>query len=344
MVACVLAGLVLNGAVGVAFLKEANSEWPSGSERSVLSLGGIEANREAIQPIEPPRVKPPIIPPKHPKPPEGDKPVDVTTPKAPTPDPSAPGESVLPFPHPLITEVLYAVPTGEKGDANRDGSRHAAGDEFVELVNPHSKPIQLKGYTITDRNPPGKGQLKFTFPALELPPGGVVVVFNGCEQGWGKGEAGEVLVGDSRAAKKPNPSFFGAYVFTIKNTAERTSWSNSGDYALLSDPAGNPVHCVHWGDFSEPIPSATLTEKVPTTSKASVQRINFAQAFTAHTDLESPEPPTVSSPDEEDGSSDPTARLERGRVCSPGWFPGLLSSAGSSDGDKKAFPGSRDKR
>ncbi len=270
-----------------------------------------------VQPVEPLKVKPPIIPPKHPKPAPADKPVDTNTPKAPTPDPADSGDALLPFPHPLITEILFAVPAGENGDANRDGSRHATGDEFIELINPHSKPIQLKGYTLTDRNPPGKGQLRFVFPALELPPGGVVLIFNGCEQGWGKGEQSLRVVGDAKAPPKhPNPHFHGAFVFTLKNTSDRTSWSNTGDYALLSDVSGNPIHCVHWGDFNEPVPAATLTEKLPITTKASLQRISLAGPFTAHTDIESPEPPST-------GDDDPAtipSNLQRGRPFSPGWF------------------------
>lgn len=57
------------------------------------------------------------------------------------------------YPHPLITEVLYAVPTGDEGDADKDGDRSATGDEFVELYNPHDRPIQLKGYTVCDGTP-----------------------------------------------------------------------------------------------------------------------------------------------------------------------------------------------
>lgn len=56
----------------------------------------------------------------------------------------------VPFPHPLITEVLFNVPSGARGDANGDGTRDAVGDEFVELINPHDKPIQLQGYVLTD--------------------------------------------------------------------------------------------------------------------------------------------------------------------------------------------------
>jgi len=90
--------------------------------------------------------------------------------------PSSPPADAAPPPRldPIITEVLYAVPTYE-GDANRDGERNATGDEFIELTNPHDTPIQLRGYTLTDRNAPDKGQMKFVFPTLTLEPGEVVV-------------------------------------------------------------------------------------------------------------------------------------------------------------------------
>ena len=60
--------------------------------------------------------------------------------------PSAAPKPPVEFPHPLITEILYAVPKGDAGDANQDGKRSPTGDEFVELINPHDKPINLKGY------------------------------------------------------------------------------------------------------------------------------------------------------------------------------------------------------
>lgn len=52
--------------------------------------------------------------------------------------------------HPIITEILYAVPSGPRGDASADGSRDAIGDEFIELANLGSRPIQLKGYSLVD--------------------------------------------------------------------------------------------------------------------------------------------------------------------------------------------------
>ncbi len=64
------------------------------------------------------------------------------------------------WPHPLITEVLAAVPSGARGDANGDGNRDAVGDEFIELVNPHDKPIQLKGYMLVDSDAWSPGAAK----------------------------------------------------------------------------------------------------------------------------------------------------------------------------------------
>lgn len=60
------------------------------------------------------------------------------------------GKAAVAFPHPLITEILYAVPSGDEGDADQSGQRDAIGDEFVEIVNPHDKPIELEGYRLTD--------------------------------------------------------------------------------------------------------------------------------------------------------------------------------------------------
>ncbi len=236
-------------------------------------LPWIEPPTEKPPSKERPPVKAPITPPT----PEGEK--------------SSPAAPVV-FPHPLITEVLYAVPNTPEGDANKDGTRQVAGDEFIELINPHDKPIQLLGYTITDRNPEKKGQLKFTFPAFELPAGGVVVVFNGCESTW----SGVGPVGDAQKAPTgPNESFDNAFVFTARISSTRTSWANNGDYALLSDPGSQPIHVVSWGTFKEKIPEATLVETAPVTTKASVQRESLTGAFTIHRTAEK-EPKVAFSP------------------------------------------------
>jgi hypothetical protein len=234
--------------------------------------------------------------------------------------PASADSAPIAFPHPLITEILYAVPNAAEGDANRDGSRHVAGDEFVEIINPHDKPINLLGYSITDRNAPKKGQLRFTFPSVVLPPRGIAVVFNGCEQGWAEaapaatgGDApttgAPIIVGDSkRAPTAGNPHFSQALVFTMRMPNSRTSWANGGDYVLLSDPSGNPVHCVHWGRFKEPIPAATLVEEAPVTTKASVQRLSLRGLFAPHSDAVTES--AIFSPGSFEPRPPPTPRVE----------------------------------
>src|SRR5262245_63294097 len=59
-----------------------------------------------------------------------------------------PPDTLVPYPNPLITEIHYNV-RGD-GDASMDGQRDAVGDEFVEIINPHDKPIRLRGFTLVD--------------------------------------------------------------------------------------------------------------------------------------------------------------------------------------------------
>ena len=200
--------------------------------------------------------------------------------------PAAAVECAAPAPHPMITEVLFAVPGGDAGDANGDGKRHVSGDEFVELYNPHDVAIQLRGYTLTDSNPADKGQLRFVFPMLELPPRGVVVVFNGFQCSWFG------PVGDAKgAASSGNERFGGAWVFTMKAESQYVAFSNSGDHVLLTAPDGTAVHRVSWGEVKdqsafdrvEPI----VDDRAMSAGKSSVQRDSLSRiaSFRAHTDL-----------------------------------------------------------
>ena len=195
-------------------------------------------------------------------------------------------EVAVPYPHPMIVEVLYAVPTGAEGDANGDGRRHVSGDEFVEIYNPHDRPIQLRGYKLTDSNPADKGQVRFVFPVFELPPGGVAVVFNGFQCSWFG------PVGDAKAAPPAaNDRFSDAWVFTMKAASQYVAFSNTGDHVLLTAPDGTAVQRVSWGepkdraafDKIEPL----LDDVAPQASKSSVQRDGLARvaAFRTHLDL-----------------------------------------------------------
>lgn len=186
--------------------------------------------------------------------------------------------STLPFPHPVITEVLFAVPTGEDGDANRDGKRTATGDEFVELMNPHDRAIDLKGYVLTDRNEESNRQVKFVFPACRLAPGAVVVVFNG------EGSKIPGPVGDEKQAPAgPNPDFGGALVFSMKVTTKNKAFSNTADYVLLTSPKGEPIDAVQWGNPTPAPPAKTLrVATVDEGAYGSVQRLSPAGELVDH--------------------------------------------------------------
>lgn len=183
------------------------------------------------------------------------------------------------IPHPVITEVLYAVPTYE-GDANLDGTRSAVGDEFIELMNQSEEPINLRGYALTDRNAPEQGQMRFVFPDLVLRPREVAIVFNGLGAKW----VGPV--GDDKAAPPGTHEYFrGAYVFTMRNTSELTGLGNSGDWVLLSAPDGSPIQCIKWGRTSEmaPIPEAEI-QYAPDVYSESVVLDERTGKFVAHTE------------------------------------------------------------
>lgn len=195
-------------------------------------------------------------------------------------------ETGVPFPHPVITEVLFDVPGGDAGDANGDGKRHVSGDEFVELYNPHDKAIQLRGYTLTDSNPADKGRVRFVFPALELPPGGVVVVFNGFQSSWFG------PVGDEKGAPAAvNERFHNAWVLTMKAPSQYVAFSNSGDHVLLTAPDGTAVHRVSWGEVKDRSAFEKVTplldDAAMAAGKSSVQRDSLARvgSFRAHRDL-----------------------------------------------------------
>jgi hypothetical protein len=162
-----------------------------------------------------------------------------------------------PPPIPVITEVYFNVVKGEQGDASADGSRHATGDEFVELWNPSSETINLEGWSLVSRlayhadDPAAKRGVRFTFPDFELEPGYVAVVFNG------EGTRVPGPVGSPRKPhKKPNDTFHDAFVFTMRMGSKNRSFANGGDFVLLLDAEGQPVEGVAWGD-PDPAPPRT---------------------------------------------------------------------------------------
>lgn len=189
-------------------------------------------------------------------------------------------------PHPVITEVLFHVPNSDAGDADKDGSRDPTGDEFVELFNPHTRAVNLRGYSLSSRlsagDASGKKGVRFTFPDLELPPGAVVVVFNGYKS---------AATGPIGTAKSPppkvHPDFGKAAVFSMGTTAKNRSWNNSGDFVLLSAPDGTPVDAIWWGEPTPAPPKGCLrsTEAIANPG-GSVQRTTAGADPVAHTSID----------------------------------------------------------
>ena len=78
----------------------------------------------------------------------------------------------------VISEVLADPPSGLAGDANQDGVRETYGDEFIELYNAGSAPVDINGWRLGDS---GKSpDTFFQFPAdAVIEPGSFVVLFGG---------------------------------------------------------------------------------------------------------------------------------------------------------------------
>lgn len=126
-------------------------------------------------------------------------------------DPHSPAPGEL-----LINEIL-ADPPGSassdlEGDANGDGTRSAAGDEFVEIGSLAGCALLLDGVTVSDSQ-----EEKFAFAAdVRLEPGQVVVIFGG---------------------GSPFGDFGGAQVFTASGLA----LNNDGDTVEIKSPEGTQL-------------------------------------------------------------------------------------------------------
>lgn len=166
-------------------------------------------------------------------------------------------------------EVLFNVPMGPDGDANQDGVRDATGDEFIELMNHHNRPINLAGYVLTDRHEEGPRQMRFEFPDVELAPGAIAVVFNGHRAAI----PGPIGTSDA-APDRGNDRFGGALVFSMEIASRARALANAADALILRAPDGRAVEVVFWGS-PDPAPPADAmrTSEVPSRVRGSVQRL-----------------------------------------------------------------------
>lgn len=104
------------------------------------------------------------------------------------------------------------------GDANNDGTRSAGEDEFVEIINAGSSPIDVGEYTIADET-----GTRFTFPPeTSLAPNTAAVIFGG-----------------------GTPTDIPGQVFTADGTL---GLNNGGDALTLRDDAGTVVAALRYGN------------------------------------------------------------------------------------------------
>ncbi|HEX8098551.1 MAG TPA: lamin tail domain-containing protein, partial [Pyrinomonadaceae bacterium] len=118
----------------------------------------------------------------------------------------------------VINEILADPPDGIEGDANRDGTRSASQDEFVEMVNAGESDLDISGYQILTRSSTAvESTLRHTFaPGTIFPAGTCIVVFGGA----------------SSATFNPgHPAFGGAQVFTAKSGG--LSLTNGGGFVTV---------------------------------------------------------------------------------------------------------------
>ena len=149
-------------------------------------------------------------------------------PETPEPEtPEAPETETPPEPIPtyalFISEVLADPPDGLAGDANQDGQRNTYEDEFVELYNAGSAPVDISGWRLGDSSSP---ENFFQFPAnTVIEPGSYVVLFGG-----------------------GNPSGFTVPVYTDDGRIGN-GLTNSGEAIRLIDSNGTEVAVVAHDDW-----------------------------------------------------------------------------------------------
>tara|TARA_A100000171_G_scaffold18150_2_gene16698 strand:- start:116 stop:1960 length:1845 start_codon:yes stop_codon:yes gene_type:complete len=118
----------------------------------------------------------------------------------------------------IINEVLFDPASGDAGDANRDGTRSASEDEFIEFVNDSNSPIDLSGFTLYDDGNFATLIPRHTFPnGTVIPAHGVYVLFGG---GAPAGDFGNAQVGVS--------------------TTGNMNLNNAADKIIILDASGNP--------------------------------------------------------------------------------------------------------
>ncbi|MCY3868774.1 MAG: lamin tail domain-containing protein [Gemmatimonadetes bacterium] len=147
----------------------------------------------------------------------------------------------------VINEVLADPPSGNRGDANGDGTQNSYEDEFVEILNTGAESIAIGGWQLSDLKPGSKGP--FTFPPdTRIDPGEYIVLFGG---GTPTGFGGQVFVDDGKIGGGLSNSGDAVFLITTSNdTIARAEWGKEGgkDQSLVRYPEGTGRWVLHSAD------------------------------------------------------------------------------------------------
>jgi uncharacterized protein (TIGR03437 family) len=153
----------------------------------------------------------------------------------------------------VINEILADPPDGIAGDANHDGIRDTADDEFIELVNSTTRDLDLSGFLLLTRSLTSTTDtLRHRFPpGATLPAGTALVIFGG----GSPNNSDSSFTGNSPnnssslfAGGSPNNSgllFGGAQV--VKASSGGLSLTNSGAIVTLRNATGEVITSVAYG-------------------------------------------------------------------------------------------------
>lgn len=130
----------------------------------------------------------------------------------------------------VLNEVLYDPSnSGLLGDANGDGVYVQDEDEFIELLNTGSQPLDLSGWKVYDASALGSGTPRHVFPSGSvIPSGKALVLFGG---------------------GTPTGSFGGAVVQTT--TTGAMNLNNAGDLLTISDAQDSVMITFDVAPFSD---------------------------------------------------------------------------------------------
>lgn len=165
-----------------------------------------------------------------------------TPPEPACPDGRSPARREL-----VINELLANVPTGDAGDANKDGTRDAYDDEFVEIVNRSDDVLDISGVTLQVGEHP-----KFSFESLCL-----------------KSMEAAVIFGGGHPTERAD--------FLVRVADSRLSLGNSGGSVQLFDAAGTQIDAITYAESSPT--SLNLSPELDGSEYVSHQELNPEHLF-----------------------------------------------------------------